>query len=62
MKARYLRFEPSRSDDLSAALVSGAVAVGVGVVTFYFARLLLSREVMSEPREEDLAVSVRGDE
>jgi len=62
MKSRYLRLEPGRKEKLSAALVSGAVAAGVGLVTFYFAKLLLSREAVSEPREEDVTVAVRGDE
>jgi len=41
---RYLRNRPDRSEDLRALIVSSAVAAGVGVVTFYFTRLLLARE------------------
>jgi len=41
---RYLRNRPDRGDDLRALVISSAVAAGVGVVTFYFTRLLLARE------------------
>jgi len=47
MRTRYVRNEPDRRENLAAALVSGAVAAGVGIVTFYFARLLLSREALT---------------
>ena len=48
MTVRYLRNEPGKKEDLAAALVSATLAAGVGLVTFYFARLLLSREVVGE--------------
>jgi hypothetical protein len=41
---RYLRNRPTRSENVRAAAVSSAIAAGVGVVTFYFARMLLARE------------------
>ncbi|MGY8798960.1 MAG: hypothetical protein ACKVG4_09280 [Longimicrobiales bacterium] len=41
---RYLRNRPTRSENVRAAVVSSAIAAGVGVVTFYFARMLLARE------------------
>ena len=44
MKQRYIRNEPERRDDVAAAMVAGALAAGVGAVTFYLARLLLARE------------------
>jgi len=50
---RYLRNEPSSRENLVAALISGAVAVGVGVLTFYLARLLVAREALGGSDEED---------
>ncbi len=41
---RYLRNRPDRSEDLRAIVISSAVAASVGIVTFYFTRLLLARE------------------
>jgi hypothetical protein len=48
MTPRYLRKAPSRTDTLAAALLSGTLAAGIGLVTFYFVRLLLSRDPISE--------------
>jgi len=44
MSARYVRRKSETKDNVSAALVSGAIAASVGVVAFYFARILLARE------------------
>lgn len=44
MSPRYIRTPPERKDDVAAALVSAALGVGVGLVAFYFARLMLARE------------------
>ena len=41
---RYLRNRPDRGEDLRAIVISSAVAASVGIVTFYFTRLLLARE------------------
>lgn len=53
MTPRYLRKAPSRTDTLAAALLSGTLAAGVGLVSFYFVRLLLSRD--PGPEAERLA-------
>ena len=53
MSPRYLRNEPSRRDNLAAALISGAVAVGVGVLTFYLARILVAREAIGVSHQKD---------
>ncbi len=53
MSPRYLRNEPSSRDNLAAALISGAVAVGVGVVAFYLVRLLVAREAIGGSGEQD---------
>lgn len=53
MTPRYVRNEPDKRESAAAAVVSGAVAIGVGVVTFYFARLFLAREPL--PTAEDVA-------
>lgn len=50
MKRRFVRRQPEVRDTVGAALVSGAVAVGVGLVSFYFVRLLLAREEVGESR------------
>jgi hypothetical protein len=55
MTTRYVRGEPGRSETFSAAVASVAVAAAVGAVTFYLARLLLSRQDVSGPGD---AVSV----
>ncbi len=46
MRTRYIRNRPSRSEELRALLVSSAVAAATGVVTFYFARMLIAREAL----------------
>lgn len=48
MKRRFVRREPERKDTLAAAVVSGVLAAGVGVVAFYFVRLILAREEMGD--------------
>jgi len=53
MKTRYIRRPPKREDDLAAAAVSVALAAGVGAVTFYVVRMLLSRDVVSPPAERE---------
>lgn len=44
MSPRWIRGRPAAADTAGAALVAGAVALAAGAVTFYVARLLLSRE------------------
>jgi hypothetical protein len=51
MRRRYVRGEPGRRETLAAAFVSGALGVGVGLVAFYLARLLLSRDVVGGSRD-----------
>jgi hypothetical protein len=48
---RYIRKPPERKDDVAAGLLSAALGVGVGLVAFYFVRLMLAREPL-EPRRE----------
>lgn len=48
MSPRYVRARPSRRDELVAGLVAGALATGVGLVSFYLTRLLLSRRALEE--------------
>lgn len=47
MTDRWIRVPPERDDDARALLAAAAVAAGVGVITFYLARLLLAREGLS---------------
>jgi hypothetical protein len=50
MTRRFVRREPEAKDTLGAALLSGVLAVGAGLVSFYFVRLLLAREEVGESR------------
>ena len=50
MKRRYVRREPEPKDTIGAAMLSGALALGVGLVSFYFVRLLLAREEVGGSR------------
>lgn len=47
MRRRYLRVPPQREHEVTAAVVAGAAATCVGLATFYFVRLMLSREPMA---------------
>ena len=44
MSRRWIRVPPEKGDTLAAAIVSGAIATGVALVTFYLVRTLLARE------------------
>jgi len=44
MRRRWMPVRPERGDVVAAALVSGAVGLVVGAVTFYLTRTLLARE------------------
>ena len=44
MSARWIRVPPERHHDVTAALVAGALAVGVGAAAFWLTRLFLARE------------------
>lgn len=48
-RRRWLRLPPERGDTLGAALISGALGAGVGLVSFYLARLFLAREPLDGP-------------
>ena len=41
---RYLRNSPTTRENYEAAVLSTALAVGIGIVVFYFTRLILARE------------------
>lgn len=51
MSRRYVRNEPGPKENAAAALASGFLAVGVGLVVFYFARLFLARDAVAEAGE-----------
>lgn len=51
MSPRYLRNEPGAKENATAALISGFLAAGVGLVVFYFARLFLARESVVDGKE-----------
>ena len=59
MSPRYLRNEPDRRENITAMLISGTLAVGVGIVAFYVARLLLAREPIARAGEADCQDLVR---
>ena len=44
MSRRWIPAPAEPKDTVAAALVSGALAAGVGVVTFYLVRTILARE------------------
>lgn len=44
MRRRFIRREPKTKETAAAAFVSGVLAAGVGLVTFYVVRLLLARD------------------
>lgn len=48
-RRRWIRVPPGRRDNLGAALAAGALAAGVGVLTFYVTRLFLAREPLDGP-------------
>ena len=50
MSSRYIRTPPDRNDEVKAAVVSAALGAGVGLVAFYFVRLMLSREPLGSGR------------
>jgi hypothetical protein len=54
MTRYFRRVEPGRREKLQAGLVAGALAAAVGAVSFYFVRILLSREALEPlaPSEE----------
>jgi hypothetical protein len=54
-RRRWVRTPAGGRENAGAALVAGAVAAGVGVVTFYLTRVLLAREPLDDPP------AVRGD-
>lgn len=49
MSARWIPVRPGPGDSLRAALVAGAVAIGVGATAFYVTRRLLAREPLAGP-------------
>ncbi|MHB1192749.1 MAG: hypothetical protein ACYC6F_06845 [Longimicrobiales bacterium] len=54
MSARWIRTPPEPHDDVAAALVAGALAVGVGLAAFWITRLFLARERLPEEPAERL--------
>jgi hypothetical protein len=53
MSIRYVRRAPEKKDTVSAALMSGAIAASLGLVAFYFTRILLARERIDATSPED---------
>ena len=58
---RYARRTPAKTELLAAAAASMAVAVGVGAVTFYLARILLSRDELVTGRGTAIVRHARGE-
>lgn len=52
MSARWIRVPPEKGDDVTAALVAGVLALGVGAVAFWVTRTFLARERLPELRPE----------
>lgn len=48
MTPRYLRNAPGPRENAAAAVASGVLAVGVGLVAFYFLRLFMARDSVAE--------------
>jgi hypothetical protein len=55
---RWLRLEPGRRENLTAAGIAFGAAAAVGAVVFYFGRILISREEVTPGR----AVAERDEE
>ncbi|MGD2122979.1 MAG: hypothetical protein PVJ76_14595 [Gemmatimonadota bacterium] len=53
MTRYYRRKKAGSGENLRAGLVAGALATSVAAVSFYLARLFLSREVMEPDSSED---------
>jgi hypothetical protein len=49
VSVRWIRVRPGGRETLQAAVVAGAMAVGVGTVAFYLTRLFLAREPLAGP-------------
>lgn len=47
MSPRYIRTPPDPRDEVAAAAISAALGLGVGLVAYYFVRLMLSREPLA---------------
>ncbi|HSW31058.1 MAG TPA: hypothetical protein VLH75_16355 [Longimicrobiales bacterium] len=63
MSAHWIRTPPEPRDDVAAALVAGALAVGVGLAAFWITRLFLARERLPEgPAERPRRPSVAAPE
>ena len=54
-RRRWVRMEPTGRDRAAAAVVATALGASVGVVTFYLARMMVTREPLPEfpPPEDD---------
>ena len=46
MSPYYRRKEPGLKENLEAGMLAAGLAAGIGAVTFYLVRLLLSREAL----------------
>ena len=53
MSPRYIRNTPGPRDNAAAAIFSGLLGAGVGLVVFYFLRLLLARDEAGTPTDAD---------
>ena len=51
MTARYVRNIPGTRENVSAAVISGAVAASVGLAVFYLARIFLARDRLGSASE-----------
>ncbi|HSG08419.1 MAG TPA: hypothetical protein VLA36_08675 [Longimicrobiales bacterium] len=62
MSGPWIRVPADRGDSARAAIAAGAVAAGVGLITFYLTRLLLAREKLGEDDPPGRAHGRRGGE
>jgi len=61
VSARWIRTPPERRDDVAAALLAGALALGVGAAAFWVTRLFLARDRLpEEPAKRPLPGSGHG--
>ena len=58
-RRRWIRVPPERKHAVASLFVSGAVAAGVGLVTYYVTRTLLAREPLEGPPGTQVAASDR---
>lgn len=61
MSQEWIRVPPEPRDTVAAGIVAGAVAAGVGLVTFYLLRTFLAREPLKGPPSPGTLQERRGE-